>query len=375
MQPSLAVAEPFTQMPQISLVSPFDPLSQSPPSYDSINSNSIISNLDTANGPLQSSSIVLIARGISLLSISQLRQFLREYSLPTGGGKHALVDRLVIFLETFGPAQPNLYLQFSLKLKKYLSIDINSDSDQHNTSDEEIDQQVPHELIKKIYSASPTCLFRPIECHNNDNHLSPPFGPVIIHPNNPIVQLDFTLPAAPINTVPILQFTPVENQSIYIKKLTFQLCGSIITLRDNILWCDLTENQNQDGIIEIKAMDPPVPIVVLIRWMEKISIQQLAQKIIEDRDPAPEVPITPGHPPSQICPLTRKLILRPARGIKCNHPDCFDLTGFLCYSIKKHIWQCPICHLDLQAEDLRIDPNFFKVARARVRIPNKNIDE
>lgn len=376
MQPSISVAETIPQMPQITVGSYFDPMAQSPPSYDPGTSSSIISGLETTSASNQPGSIDLISRGISLLSIGQLREFLREYSLPTGGNKHALVDRLVIFLETFGPSQQNLYLQFSLKLKKYLSVETNIDSDSHPSSEsEEPTQQVPHDLIERIYTTSPSCLFQTIQNAKNEIYLTPPLGPVIVHPSNPVVQLDFTLPASPINTVPILQFSPVDNPNLFIKKLTFQLCGTIITLRDNILWCDLTEYQNQDGIIEIKAMDPSTPVVVLIRWMEKVTIQQLTQRIIEDRGPAPEIQVDPANPPSHICPLTRKLILRPARGVKCNHPQCFDLTGFLCYSIKKHIWQCPICHIDLQAEDLRIDPYFFKVAKATSRIQKKLVDE
>ena len=374
MQPLVSVAETINQIPQINIGNYFDPVSQSPPPYDSVNSNSIISNLESSNNVLQPGSITLISRGMSLLSISQLREFLREYSLPTGGNKHALINRLVIFLETFGPSQQNLYLQFSLKLKKYLSVEANIDSDSHLSSDEEPTAQVPLELLERIYSTSPSCLFQAIHNNNNEIFLSTPLDPVIIHSISPATQLDFTLPVAPINTIPILQFAPIDDPSSIIKKLTFQLCGTIITLRDNVLWYDLTDYQNQDGIIEIKAMNPPIPVVVLIRWMEKVSIQQLTQKIIEEREPAPEIQNKLIHPPSQICPLTRKLILRPARGIKCNHADCFDLSGFLCYSIKKHIWQCPICHIDLQAEDLRIDPNFFKIARSTLRIPKKKIE-
>lgn len=376
MQPSLSVAETIFQIPQINAGNYFDQMTQSPPSFDSSNSSSIISSLEANNGSLQPGPITLITRGISLLSIGQLREFLREYSLPTGGNKHALVDRLVIFLETFGPSQQNLYLQFSLKLKKFLSVETNIDSDSHlsSESEESGQQQISSDLMERIYSTSPSCLFQPIKNKDNEIYLTSPLAPVIIHPSNPVVQLDFTLPAASINIVPILQFCPVDNQSLFIKKLTFQLCGTIITLRDNILWCDLTEYQNQDGIIEIKAINPSVPVVVLIRWMEKVSIQQLSQTIIKDRGPAPEISINPINPPNQICPLTRKLILRPARGVNCNHPECFDLTGFLCYSIKKHIWQCPICHIDLQAEDLRIDPIFFKVAKSASPIQKKQID-
>jgi hypothetical protein len=104
-----------------------------------------------------------------------------------------------------------------------------------------------------------------------------------------------------------------------------------------------------------------VPIVVFIRWMQRVALADLTQRILTERAFA----IQYGHsrtPPNGVCPLTRKLIARPARGVKCQHDDCFDLTGFLSYAIKTNSWTCPICHMPLIAEDLRVDPNYFKIA-------------
>ncbi|EAY12125.1 SAP domain containing protein [Trichomonas vaginalis G3] len=64
----------------------------------------------------QSTNVALLSRGISLLSITQLRDLFRDYSLPTGGNKNVLVNRLIIFLETFGQNQQNILTAFSAKL-------------------------------------------------------------------------------------------------------------------------------------------------------------------------------------------------------------------------------------------------------------------
>jgi hypothetical protein len=306
--------------------------------------------------PSQPPSVLLLARGISLLSITQLRELLREYSLPTGGNKTCLVNRLVIFLETFSPTQQNLLGQFSTKLKSLLSIDPDDSTSPSSTNHpEDVSKSLTFSgMTHRLPTVSPTCLF--------ENTNAPiPFGPVLIHiPQMLGYQHRFALPLPPGDFVPILQFTSVSPR-ILIRKLSIQLSGVFITFLDNIMWTNVSEFVNRQGLVQILQIDPPVPIIAFIRWMEKVSLVNLTEKILTKK----EFIVQYGHSrtrPNGVCPLTRKLIARPARGVKCQHDDCFDLTGFLSYAMRTNSWTCPICHIPLIAEDLRVDPNYFKIA-------------
>ena len=96
----------ITPRPQMSRTHVPKPISRSPTPYELNPSQKlnlledIFSDTSPSGTSTQPTNIALLARGISLLSITQLRDLLREYSLPTGGNKHILVNRLIIFLKT-----------------------------------------------------------------------------------------------------------------------------------------------------------------------------------------------------------------------------------------------------------------------------------
>ncbi|KAH7719726.1 SP-RING zinc finger domain containing protein [Aphelenchoides avenae] len=58
---------------------------------------------------------------------------------------------------------------------------------------------------------------------------------------------------------------------------------------------------------------------------------------------------------SLICPITKKRIVDPARGVNCGHLECFDISAYFSKQIDKPFWDCPICQKRLPAEDQRID--------------------
>jgi hypothetical protein len=281
-----------------------------------------------------------------------LRELLREYSLPTGGNKHNLVNRLVIFLETFGQTQQGLLGQFSTKLKGFLSIDPEDASHMAEQPEEEGQPDVTVGI--GMPTESPTCLFEGTDA-------PVPFGPLIIQiPQMLGCQNRFALPMPPGELVPILQFTSFSPR-IAIRKLSIQLGGVFTTFLDNVMWLDVSDFVNRQGVVQVLQIDPAVPVIAFIRWMQRVPLAELAQRILTER----EFAIQHGNArvrPCGVCPLTRKLIARPARGVKCQHDDCFDLTGFLSYAIKTNSWTCPICHMRLIAEDLRVDPNYFRIA-------------
>jgi hypothetical protein len=179
--------------------------------------------------------IFLLARGISLLAITHLRDLCRDYSLPTGGNKHVLVNRLVIYLETFGPHQQNLMAQFSAKLKNFLSSESEEAPAPPPSHDDLPIQEFMPEVSQRLFSVSPSCLFRlpPTECPI-------PFGPLVIEVPLAIGdQHQFLLTGGPVEAVPVLQFIPVFPD-VVLRKLSIELNGVFLTFRVNQLWMDLS---------------------------------------------------------------------------------------------------------------------------------------
>lgn len=361
----------FTPMPQVRKSNTFRPISQSPPPFDKKN---ITQGLELNESTLlltdfqqQSTNITLLTRGISLLSITQLRELLRDYSLPTGGNKHILINRVLMFLETFGANQQNILLQFSARLKKYLSYENTSDSvigrksQATPTGYSPINsllniQTIPQDVKQNIILGTPSCLYEPI-----------PEDPVIYE--NYLVSGNFigahmkiNIPVSKENSFPMLQFIPLASIDS-LQKIVIQVGGIFMTLHKTTLWTDLTDFEGRDIDLIIHLVDPLVPLCVMVRPMKKIAILQLAQKIARENEPACSMKHNPDLKMDGTCPLTRKLIARPARGRNCMHEECFDLTGFICYSLKNKSWTCPVCNRPLPPDDLCIDYSFFQNCR------------
>jgi hypothetical protein len=172
----------------------------------------------------------------------------------------------------------------------------------------------------------------------------------------------FSLPPPPGEFVPLLQFASAVP-SVPIRKLSVQLGGVFTTFRENTFWLDVSEFMDRQGTLSILQIEPSVSIVALIRWMQRVPLPELAHRILTEQELALPTGQLSGGFRGGVCPLTRKLIARPARGVKCQHDDCFDLTGFLAYAIKNNSWACPICHVRLVAENLRVDPYYFQFAK------------
>ncbi|EQC34546.1 hypothetical protein SDRG_07873 [Saprolegnia diclina VS20] len=58
------------------------------------------------------------------------------------------------------------------------------------------------------------------------------------------------------------------------------------------------------------------------------------------------------------CPLSLGVIQLPARGLCCQHLQCFDLKTFLMFnkSARSRAWKCIVCHKFIPLDELRIDP-------------------
>lgn len=288
--------------------------------------------------------IALLSRGLRLLSITQLRHLLREYSIPTGGNKQSLVSRLIMYLETFGPSQQNLLVQFSLKLKKLLSSDPSEKSD---TALDDCQHLLPPDVNERIFSSSPSCLFETTEYRF-------PFGPVMVQPKMPSDILDFTLLNSVAGCTPVLQVAPVVSQTP-LKSVTLQLSNQICVLNDQSLWLAVPDVVNKPTSLQVMEVNPPVAIIIVIRWMKKVSVEKLAEMVMRKRGGLTDV----AGSGTGVCRLTRKIIGAPVRGTGCLHSECFDLTGFLARAAKTNDWMCPICHRRIRPEDLRLDVKYF----------------
>ena len=350
-----------TPMPQMPRRNTFRPITHSPPPFEAPNP-SLRSAPDDLFGHVvpqlqPQTNIALLSRGITLLSITQLRDLLRDYSLPTGGNKHVLVNRLIIFLETFGQNQQNILTAFSAKLKRLLSVEADeaAASSPHEESSPQqmpiISQQIPQDLIQQIFSQTPSVLYEPSD-------LPPAYGPIVIQPNFGSTSFNFNITNAGTNVVPILQFAPSYVGGL-VSRVVIQINGVFLNLRAPGLWSDMKDFIDRPGSFQIISIDPAVPVIATIRWVKPVPVQQLVTQIAQKEAP-PKMPVS--APVNGVCPLTRKIIVRPARGATCMHGECFDLTGFICSAIKNNTWQCPICRKPLTMEELRIDPYYFAYA-------------
>lgn len=346
-----AINQSVSPMPQVSRPNGFSGVSAPQSVGDSNPSNrrnNQIEDFVGGNNSAQPTNIGLLSRGLQLLSITQLRELLREYSLPTGGNKQSLVNRLIIFLETFGPTQQNSLVQFSLRLKKLLSAENRSEETEKETESPML--LLPPEISQR-FSTSPSALF---EISDKD-HLA--YGPVMIQSKLPSEIIEFSLPPSNSKNIPILQFAPVFPDSP-LKTIKIQLLTNVMELSDPALWCPVKEMVNKPITFQVLSTEPNVPIIAVVQWMKRVSLSTIVKQIF-DKEPLPYYQPNPGEEINGICHLTHKILTQPCRSIHCKHANCIDLTGFISASIATNVWQCPICHQSINVEDIRCDPNYF----------------
>jgi hypothetical protein len=287
-------------------------------------------------------SITVLARGIQMLSIAQLRTLMREYSISTGGNKESLRSRLIMYLETFGPNQQNLLVQFSLKLKKLLF----TEDEKASAEAADVPLLAP-DLFRRIIATPPCSIFETSE-------YPPAFGPHLFQPPLPSPISDFTLLNQGPGCVAVLQFAPVLDTPI--SSVTFQLCGQVMTVDESNLWLPVAHLLNKPASLQIMSITPQNPIVVVVRWVKRVPVADVVRMIMKQQTGLEEFtePV-----PNGICPMSRKVIEIPGRGVGCKHSACFDLTAFISKGYESNTWICPICDGRVGPEDLRVDWKFF----------------
>ncbi|XP_015041515.1 E3 SUMO-protein ligase PIAS3-like isoform X2 [Drosophila pseudoobscura] len=108
--------------------------------------------------------------------------------------------------------------------------------------------------------------------------------------------------------------------------------------------------------------------------VKKPSVNQMVDLIRNGRIMAAEsvqkmfllddaVRMTP-HMPTMIslkCPVGKKKIQLPCRGLNCSHFLCFDAGAYLEMNERLNTWECPVCHKGAPFEDLVIDGYFYHI--------------
>lgn len=93
---------------------------------------------------------------------------------------------------------------------------------------------------------------------------------------------------------------------------------------------------------------PDVPVLVIGVWVTYISMETVLREISSIR---PFIaPVT-----FDTCPISRSTIVYPAKGVNCQHNECFDAYAFLTRAVALGMWSCPICELEVPLENLVVD--------------------
>lgn len=73
---------------------------------------------------------------------------------------------------------------------------------------------------------------------------------------------------------------------------------------------------------------------------------------------------------SSLCPITKLKMNLPARSMKCNHFQCFDLRGLFELNKIKPTWKCPVCNIRILIDELVLDSFILDVMNTQ-SLPGK----
>lgn len=273
--------------------------------------------------------ISLISRSFALLDIAQLRSLLSLFALPTTGTKSQLIRRLIIFVETFGPRQRYIIPQIQMQLHLFLSGAPPADAPPDPPPD------------------APCFIFRRSE------RADLCFGPIAIGPGD--APLEFAAPDAGgahrILCVRALSDAPP------LRRVALEISGARVEMDARRMWLRLPDGAQSAQRIRVLEADPPAAVAVCVRWMALRPVGELLRALRARGAPPPQSVELRPHREAAICPFSRKVMCHPARGVRCAHRDCFDLSHFIGTALMTNRWQCPFCEGEISPEDLRIDPS------------------
>jgi hypothetical protein len=125
-------------------------------------------------------------------------------------------------------------------------------------------------------------------------------------------------------------------------------CSS--TTRSGSTWA----NSPTASALQILQAEPAIPIVAVIRRLQRAPLSQPARRVPSER----EFAVRRGHFSARRPASARSA----ASSSRAQRDDCFDLTAFFAHAIGTKSWDCPICHVRIAAEDLCIAPESSRLA-------------
>lgn len=80
-----------------------------------------------------------------------------------------------------------------------------------------------------------------------------------------------------------------------------------------------------------------------------------------------------AHKLTLLCPISKSIMKLPAKSVKCNHLQCFDLQAFISLNKIKNTWMCPICMKSCILADLKID-SFLSFIINSINLPTTCVE-
>jgi hypothetical protein len=251
-----------------------------------------------------------------------------------------------MYLETFGARQESFLVQFSVKLRKFLSAENPSlppDVGNNPSENPAIDDS------PFIFRTAPSCLYD----LTDDPFI---FGPISIPSHWPSAILSIPEVESLDDSLPFLDFTAVSQDSPLLKVI-LTVNDEYIVLTSRGFLHPLSGLTRGPVSIQVQSVDPDGPIVLGIRWFRKVEVNEVVRRTISG--PRASDPPVERRALSGICPFSRRVITCPVRGVNCGHWECFDLIPWVIAGAHTGTWACPICHVQIKADELRFDPGFL----------------
>ena len=96
----------------------------------------------------------------------------------------------------------------------------------------------------------------------------------------------------------------------------------------------------------------------------EIETQSLIKKKLENIDT--DIQSEDSLKICTICPLSRKIVDKPVRGINCLHLECFDLDTYVKLGFQTFKWTCPICSKFASQTELKLDNFILKILKSQI---------
>ena len=120
-------------------------------------------------------------------------------------------------------------------------------------------------------------------------------------------------------------------------------------------YIDLTSviNGRSNRLLEFTVQSEAQWYCLVIRAVTKIPYSVLISDALKRR-------LHPSQQSSICCPITGKVMKIPARSVKCQHTQCFELKKAIRQSEPGYPFMCPICNEVINFDDISVDWEMMK---------------